>query len=426
MNTDLAEKSILGSMLHNNHLINELPINEEHLASAINRTVLIKIKSVYEKHHAVDPILLMTTGELDDLGGANYITELYSMANEKKVEEYSKVVLDGWKKRKTTNILQMAIQESWDAEKVQKELTAVEIGTSKQLTSIIELCTKYEQKPWKAALIVPGVMTGVSMIDEMTGGLQKAELTIVAARPSVGKTDVLLKFASTAGKTSNRKVIPIIFSLEMPEEKLFDRLIATEALYNRTKLRDPYKMLDDKQKDRWYPALGILSKTNILIDDTPGLTVRDMKAKARRVQQDNPNAEIVIYVDYLTIIEPDETMKSSPRSLQVGSIANDLKKMAKELNCSVCCLAQLSRGVEQRSDKRPMLSDLRDSGEIEQIADTVIFLYRDSYYEKTKIAIVDFEFNVAKQRNGPTGVITTDYNQYTGEIKNAKREGAIA
>lgn len=328
--------------------------------------------------------------------------------------------MEGKKKR---NVLQLALNENWTNEKVSTALSEIAVNKSSDLKSVFTLCTEIADKPWEKVIVQKGAPTGIDALDEMIGGLQKAELAIIAGRPSMGKTDILLKFATAAGAT--KKYIPTLFSLEMPAEKLNDRLIASYAGYNRIKMRDPYNLMDDKQKEKWYPAVGYVSELGIVIHDDAGQKVSEIKAKSRRIQKENPEKELVILIDYLTLIKSDDSSLNNNMHLKVGSITKALKAMAKELNCPVVVLSQLSREVEKRQDKRPMMSDLRESGSIEEDADLIAFIYRDSYYNPVNNPLVDLDIIVAKQRNGPTGTVTTEYNKYTGDVKHAKREAIV-
>lgn len=247
----------------------------------------------------------------------------------------------------------------------------------------------------------------------MLNGFQRKELTIVAARPSMGKTDTLDHFAMAAGWAG---YLPIIFSLEMSRETLLNRLIAAAGNFNRLKMRNPYEHFSEEQKNNWLPTLTHLSNTKIEIDDRAGLTVAQIRASARKIIKANPNRQPIIFIDYLQIIRG-----ANPKDNQtqiIGQISWDLKQMAKEFDCPVVCLSQLNRSVEARQDKRPMMSDLRDSGNIEQDADVIMFLYRDDYYDKESESKNMLEFIIAKHRNGPTGTVMAVYIKETGRLAN--------
>ena len=246
----------------------------------------------------------------------------------------------------------------------------------------------------------------------MTGGFQDGEVTILAARPSMGKSDVMLHFAKAAGWAG---YLPIVFSLEMPEKLITSRLIASTGGYNRLKMRDPGKMLSQSQKDRWADVIGYLNQTNIQIFDGAGQTISEMRAKTRKMMHQFPNMKPVIFIDYLTLIRSAETYGGNSH-LQVTEISRNLKTMAKDFECPVVCLAQLNRSVETRAEKRPMMSDIRESGSVEQDADVILFLYREKYYDK-ETENPYLEIIVSKNRNGPVGAIQVKYNEFTGLIE---------
>lgn len=268
--------------------------------------------------------------------------------------------------------------------------------------------------------------TGIRKLDEITGGFQDGEVTILAARPSMGKTDVMLHFAKAAGWAG---YLPIVFSLEMPEKLITSRLIASTGGYNRLKMRNPGKMLNQSQKDRWADVIGHLNETNIQIFDGAGQTVSEMRAKTRKMLHQYPDLKPVIFIDYLTLIRSSELYGGNAH-LQITEISRNLKTMAKDFDCPVICLAQLNRSVETRAEKRPMMSDIRESGSIEQDADVILFLYREKYYDKnTENPFL--EIIVSKNRNGPVGTIHVTYNEFTGMIEgismgtNGSRSGPL-
>lgn len=280
-------------------------------------------------------------------------------------------------------------------------------------TSIKLDLVKMSERPYEQIEEVGGVLTSLTELDQLLDGFQPAELCVIAARPSMGKTDTLNHFALHAGFAGYK---PIIFSLEMSKTSMIDRLIAATGGYNRLRMRNPFEHFTDKQKSNWLPALSRLDQANIQIDDRAALTVAQMRATARKIINTEPKLKPIIFVDYLQIIQGDYLHKN--RTEIVGQISNDLKQMAKEFDCPVVCLSQLNRGVEMRDNKRPLMSDLRDSGNIEQDADVIVFLYRDDYYDAESDSPNLLELNIAKNRNGPTGTATVRYVKETGILHN--------
>lgn len=242
-----------------------------------------------------------------------------------------------------------------------------------------------------------GISTGFHDIDEKTSGLQKSDFILVAARPSMGKTAFALNIAQHAAV--KEKVPVAIFSLEMSKEQLIHRMLCSESHIDSQKLRTGN--LQEEDWEKLARGMAVLSEAPIFIDDTPGISVMEMRGKCRRLKLEHGLG--LILVDYLQLMS--SSSKSESRQQEISEISRSLKALAREMNCPVLALSQLSRAPEARSDHRPILSDLRESGAIEQDADVVMFLYRDEYYfpdtEEKNIG----EVNIAKQRNGPTGLV---------------------
>ncbi|MFD7522186.1 MULTISPECIES: replicative DNA helicase [Paenibacillus] len=258
-----------------------------------------------------------------------------------------------------------------------------------------------------------GIPSGFNDLDKMTSGFQRSDLIIVAARPSVGKTAFALNIAQNVGVRAKETVA--IFSLEMGAAQLVQRMICAEANVDATRLRSGFLEGDDWEKLTM--AIGSLSEADIYIDDSPSVTVADIRAKCRRLKQEKGLGMILI--DYLQLIQGRG--KGDNRQQEVSEISRTLKQIARELNVPVIALSQLSRGVEQRQDKRPMMSDLRESGSIEQDADIVAFLYRDDYYDKESEKKNIIEIIIAKQRNGPVGTVELAFLKNFNKFVNMDR-----
>jgi replicative DNA helicase len=237
-------------------------------------------------------------------------------------------------------------------------------------------------------------------------------VTILAARPSMGKTDVMLHFAKTAGWAG---YLPLVFSLEMPEKLITSRLMASTGGFNRCKMRDPKRMLSQDQKNKWSDVIGDLSNTHMQIFDGAGQTIAEMRAKTRKIMHHFPYKKPILFIDYLTLIRSSQIYGGNSHQ-QVTEISKSLKTMAKDFDCPVICLAQLNRSVETRANKRPMMSDIRESGSVEQDADVIMFLYRDWYYNK-ECQDHTLEIIVSKNRNGPVGTVVVNYTEDTGSIE---------
>ncbi len=257
---------------------------------------------------------------------------------------------------------------------------------------------------------ITGISSGLKELDMLTMGWQKGESIILGARPSMGKTALMLKFILSAAESG---AIPVVFSLEMSTKSLVKRLISSVGVIAGYYAKQPHKMQDNKKQD-WVDAVGYISNLKFEIYDKPMQSIQEIRAKTRKAKRDFPDQDIMVFIDYLTLITNNGNFNNDHQ--KVTDISAKLKGMAKEFNCPVLTLAQLSRGVESRENKRPMNSDLRDSGSIEQDADVIIFLYRESYYDKN-VTDNTLEVILSKQREGPTGVVKVDYNRSTGVIK---------
>ena len=408
------EKSVLGTMLAENYLIVDSEVTHDYFISHVHRNIYRCMLDLLIKKRPVDFVTLLTMMDPTALGGANYLAELTNYASPTKFNSYVEILLDKWKNREKNKILVQAKEGDWEIGVIQEAFNDLEKNGSAGLETSIKMdLMKMGERPYEPLQDVLGVPTGLNELDKLLDGFQPAELSIIAARPSMGKTDTLNHFALHAGFAGYK---PIIFSLEMSKTSMIDRLIAATGGYNRLRMRNPYLHFTEKQKSNWLPALGRLDEANIQIDDRAALRVSEMRAIARKTINTEPKLKPIIFVDYLQIIQGDYLHKN--RTEIVGQISNDLKQMAKEFDCPVVCLSQLNRGVEMRDKKRPMMSDLRDSGNIEQDADVIVFLYRDNYYNEETDAPNLLEFNIAKHRNGPTGTATVRYEKETGILHN--------
>jgi replicative DNA helicase len=260
---------------------------------------------------------------------------------------------------------------------------------------------------------ITGIPTGFTELDRMTAGFQRNDLIIVAARPSVGKTAFALNIAQNVATKTDEVVA--IFSLEMGAEQLVMRMLSSEGNINAQNLRTGD--LSDEDWKKLTMAMGSLSNAQIYIDDTPGIRIAEMRAKCRRLKQERGLGMILI--DYLQLIQGDG--KADNRQQEVSEISRSLKALARELEVPVIALSQLSRSVEQRQDKRPMMSDIRESGSIEQDADIVAFLYRDDYYDKETENKNIIEIIIAKQRNGPVGTVQLAFAKEYSKFVNLER-----
>lgn len=427
MSIDLLERSLLGTMLQENYLILDGDIQANHFQSQVHKSIFTAMEHLANHNQPVDYITLLTMVEPRELGGANYLASLQNYADSEKFEAYLELVKKEWREKEKHHLLMQASMQNWEIEKIQKEFDALQTDTFSIDTDIMNDIAQMAERPYIPMQEQSIVPTNLKELEKLIVGFRQGELTIIAGRPSMGKTDVMNNFALTAGFSG---FLPIIFSLEMSKAMLLDRLIAATGRISRLKMRDPYRYFSEKQREQWVPVLTELSKANIQIDDRAGLTVSQMRAQVRRLMKTYPAHKPIVFIDYLQIIT-STLAKGANQTVIIGKISWELKQMAKEFDCSVVCLSQLNRSVESRQNKRPFMSDLRDSGNIEQDADVIILLYRDSYYgEKDEgerdsqpvdhaanTAREKLELNVVKNRNGPTGIVRVNYSKMTGQIK---------
>lgn len=408
----IAEKAVLGSMLKENYLIAESNLVVSQFNDPVNKMIFQSMQELRAAGKVVDIITLLTAYSPTDLGGANYLNDLTSFAHIEKFDDHVGALLDVWREREKRNLMQISFQEDWEIERIATELAALTDNRVSDHSDISKMLMDVYEDPFIEKEVKNGAPSGIRNLDEMTNGFQDGELTVLAARPSMGKSDVMLHIAKSSGW---KNYLPIIFSLEMSNESLRDRLIASTGRFSRSRMRDPFRMLSEKQKMSWTQAVGLLSETKIQIFDRSRQTVSEMRMKTRKMMHEHKGLKPLILIDYLTLIHSHGN--ESNNHLKVSEITKDLKAMAREFGCPVIVLAQLNRGVEKRDDKRPLMSDIRESGSIEEDADIIVFLYRDAYYTKDENDNV-MELIVAKNRNGPVGKAVAAYNKFTGELLN--------
>ncbi|PFO03332.1 hypothetical protein COJ85_14670 [Bacillus sp. AFS076308] len=281
---------------------------------------------------------------------------LLSFADLEKFEGTEKLILDLWKEREKRNILTIAALNDWEIAKVIAKLDKINQMKMVDHTSLQQALSHIYEAPWEDQATLKSATTGIIKLDEVTGGFQDGEVTILAARPSMGKTDVMLHFAKMTGWAG---YLPLVFSLEMPEKLITTRLMASTGGFNRAKMRDPKRMLSQSQKDKWSDVISALNNTHMQIFDGAGQSIAEIRAKTRKMMNQFPAKKPILLIDYLTLIQSGQ-MYGGNSHLQVTEISKSLKTMAKDFNCPVICLAQLNRSVESRADKRPMMSDIRD------------------------------------------------------------------
>uniref|UniRef100_A0A7V3RHT7 Replicative DNA helicase n=1 Tax=candidate division WOR-3 bacterium TaxID=2052148 RepID=A0A7V3RHT7_UNCW3 len=421
-----AEESVLGSaLLDESAVIKALEIlKEEHFYSPANQKIFRAIVDLY--NHNITPDIVTVSDwlkknkMLDDVGGADYISNLVSgVITTANVEHHARVVLDKAIKRNLIQSSMEILKNAFEDTKSAAEMVDIaqnlvfqirEKGLRKEPVPIREYITKILEtaEKMRGARLITGVETGFYALDELTSGFQKGDFIIIAGRPSMGKTAFALNIAAFAAIKNN---VPVgIFSLEMSAESLAQRMLCSEAGVSLRNLRR--NILTEEDWVNLATAAGNLDRAPIFIDDTPSLTMLELKTKARRLKVDHDIQLLVI--DYLQMIAGTPGIRQSvSRQQEISEISRSLKALAKELDLALVVVSQLSRMPEHRTgDHRPRLSDLRESGALEQDADVVIFIYRKEVYDPDDPdARGKAEIDVAKQRNGPTGRIDLGFQK---------------
>ena len=415
--SDESEKVILGAILLDNSVIDQVAesLSPEDFYSPFNRRVYQAMLQLYElPDRKLDPITigeeLKKIGSLESIGGVTAIVNLtFGIPHFTNVLDYIKVVKDKsivrQLIRECNQITNEALSEETDTEvlleKVETKIFALRETTSSngfyRASELADSSVHHAQSIGQSGNVLTGLSTGFIDVDSATLGLQKTDLIIVAGRPSMGKTALGLSIAQNASIRGDALVV--IFSLEMSKEQLIDRMICSEARIDSALYR--VGMLSSDKWDRVEEARQNINHARIFIDDTPGISPAYIRPRLRRLKKEQGQIDLVL-VDYIQLME-DSARRYESRQQEVTKISRNLKGIAKEFNVPLIAISQLNRQPEGRSNHKPIMSDLRESGAIEQDADVVSFVYRDDYYNENSDVPGTAEFIIAKQRNGPTG-----------------------
>jgi replicative DNA helicase len=411
-----AERAVLGAILLDSVSINQAVeyIDEKSFFRDAHRRIFEKMRRLFERGQAIDFITvkdeLGKAGELDAVGGPAYVASLVDgLPHGINVGDYARIVKEKATLRALISSANEILGDAYDAERdaeeivdeAERKIFAIAEdalhGGFVSMADLVNANFALIDQAVQRKQLVTGVPTGFEELDEMMAGLQRSDLIIVAARPSMGKTSLVLNMAqhvaTKVGLTAG------FFSLEMSKEQLFMRMLTSEAAIDAHRLRTGF--LGERDFPKLTAAMERLHGAKLFIDDTAGIGVLEMRAKARRLAAEH-GLDLIV-VDYLQLMQGKGHFEN--RVLELASISRGLKALAKELNVPVIALSQLSRAPEARPGKRPMLSDLRESGALEQDADVVIMIYREEMYERTDENDGIAELILAKQRNGPTGTV---------------------
>ena len=413
-----AEQAIIGSMLTDKDaVISAIEVlKEEDFYREDNRAIYSAILNLYNRAEPVDIITvkaeLEAMGKFEQVGGLEYLAELpEKVPTTANAQKYIKIVEEKSTLRNLIKTANEIIELGYDPT---EEVEDIMENAEKKIFNIMQDKNQKGYSPLKDVLVesfnkleelynrkqhITGVPTGFTELDYKTAGLHGSELILIAARPAMGKSAFVLNIAANAAIKAKTPVV--IFSLEMSKEQMVNRILCSEAMVDSNKVRT-----GKLEEDDWVKlagAIGPLSEAEIYIDDTPGISITEIRAKCRKLKLEK-NIGLVI-IDYLQLVQGSNTRKNGSREQEISEISRSLKILAKEIGVPVIALSQLSRAVEQRPDHRPMLSDLRESGAIEQDADIVMFLYRDDYYNKDSEKKDIAEVIIAKHRGGSTGTV---------------------
>jgi len=424
-----AEQALLGSMLLDEEAIGiaiEI-IQVEHFYKQAHREIFSAIVSLYDSNQAVDLVTLteklQKLGKLETIGGSTYLTDLVdSVPTAANVRHYATIVKEKYILRSLINVSTQIITQSYQSkisvddilDKAEQSIFKITSGKveseSIAMKDIIQDSIETIDNLYQHKENITGVPTGFKDLDVLTAGLQASDLIIIAGRPSMGKSALSSCIAEYA--SINEKLPVVIFSLEMSKEQLVQRMLCSHARVDIHKVRTGFLSQSDWPK--LTNAAGKLSEVDIYIDDAPGITILELRAKARRIKSRYDIRLLIL--DYLQLMQGSSG--SENRQQEISEISHSLKTLARELNIPIIAISQLSRAVEARTNHRPQLSDLRESGSIEQDADVVILLLREEYYNPTEENKGITELIVAKQRNGPVGNVNLAFLKEYARFEN--------
>lgn len=441
-NSSESERAILGAILIDNGLVSQAIelLRPEDFYVPSHRRIFLGMIGLFERGAEINPILigeeLKKENALESVGGVSFIANLtYGLPHSTNIAHYAKVVRGKSMLRQlikaANKITQEALEEEDEPEIIldHAEQAIFQLADERirqgftHVKPIAEQLLEKVQEMEGRAAVLTGLTTGFADLDKMTSGLQRADLIIVAARPSMGKTSFALMLAENAA--INTGAVVGMFSLEMSKEALVMRMLCSQGNIDAQRFRNGF--LSRLEWAQIAKSLGTLADTKIYLDDTPGLTVLEMRAKARRLAAEQKRLDLIV-VDYLQLMS-GSAKRFESRQQEVSQISRELKGLAKELNVPLVALSQLSRAPESRSDHRPQLADLRESGALEQDADLVAFIFREEQYktpeeresmpeDRKNVA----ELIIAKQRNGPTGTVDLRFTPSSMRFDNLYRE----
>jgi replicative DNA helicase len=439
--SEQSEKAALGAMLMSEESVilamSSLDIEDFYVPS--NRITFKAIKKVYERKVAVDVTTvtdeLVAMNELDNVGGVAQLVALTEGVLTTNIQYYVDIIREKTNLRSFVDLINKVSEDFQDSgiensseylDNVERQITAIsrnrKVGEFQTSEEVVKRINERFYRDSVRTKRIGGVESGYKDLDKITDGFQKGDMVILAARPSMGKTALALNLVVNAARIERKPVA--VFSLEMPAEAIVQRMISASANVNSDSIRTMNFSTDEIV--RFEDGLKKVANYEIYIDDTPGARLMDIQTKARKLKSQRPELAMVV-IDYLNLITLGRVSKNDNRQQEVSEISRGIKALARELELPVICLAQLSRGVEKRQqNRRPILSDLRESGAIEQDADIVMFIHREDYYEVTDESYNKdtsaAELILSKHRNGPTGIVSLMFLKQFSLFNSALKE----
>lgn len=425
-----AEQGLLGGLLLDPDKIKDINLQPEQMYRPQHVHIFRTMLEIDSGNEPVDLITmtarLAEKGLIEDVGGIGYLAQLSETTpSTSNIKYYEKIVWSKWRDRevvRNTEALKQAVHSGNDTELAIQTQMAALLNLSREdknsdgriKDGLIEVFGELEN-PIRG---LAGMDTGFTELNRMTAGFKPQELIIVAARPSVGKTAFCLNVGSNAAGEQGEGDVVAIFSLEMGQKELLKRMVSINGNIDGNRMKTGE--LNPEDWTKLTQAMGVLNNKNIRIFDDAGITTNFIWSKVKKLCDEFPGRRIMVIIDYLQLITGNPVHKGN-RQAEIAEISRTLKTMARQLNVCVVALSQLSRGVEQRQDKRPMMSDLRESGQIEQDADVIAFLYREDYYDRETENKNTIEIIIGKQRNGPVGSVELAFIKEYGKFVNLER-----
>ncbi|HHT7143430.1 TPA: replicative DNA helicase [Bacillus cereus] len=425
-----AEQGLLGGLILEPDKIKDVNLQPEQMYRPQHVHIFRTMLEIDSANEPVDFVTmtarLAEKGLIEDVGGIGYLAQLSETTpSTSNIKYYEKIVWSKWRDRevvRNTEALKQAVHSGNDTELAIQTRMAALLNLSREdknsdgriKDGLIEVFGELENPVRGLA----GMDTGFTELNRMTAGFKPQELIIVAARPSVGKTAFCLNVGSNAAGEQGEGDVVAIFSLEMGQKELLKRMVSINGNIDGNRMKTGE--LNPEDWTKLTQAMGALNNKNIRIFDDAGITTNFIWSKVKKLCDEFPGRQIMVIIDYLQLITGNPVHKGN-RQAEIAEISRTLKTMARQLNVCVVALSQLSRGVEQRQDKRPMMSDLRESGQIEQDADVIAFLYREDYYDRETENKNTIEIIIGKQRNGPVGSVELAFIKEYGKFVNLER-----